>query len=143
MDDEATRLSREIRDLLSADAVRGTKMETFSLMGPFVCDRVLSGEVHAGEIYHVDHNERGGSNMTPVGRYFAWKDPGDVENFNPHWRVDCFVRIHPLAPDPMPIGEALVGHLLREGLCSEPLWLSVHRSEELDGKPYGEVFQED
>jgi hypothetical protein len=54
-------------------------METFPLMGPFVCDGVLSGDVHAGEIYHVDRNEWGGSITTPIGRYFAWKDPGDVK----------------------------------------------------------------
>src|SRR5262245_31327067 len=118
-------------------------METFSLMGPFVCDRVLCGDTHAGEIYHVDRNEHAGGIMTPVGRYFAWKHPGDVESLNDHWRVDCFVSNHHLAPAPMPIGEALAEHLLREGLCAKPLWLSVHRSDELDGKDYGEVFQDD
>ena len=61
-------------------------METFLLMEPFYCDRILSGDTHVGTIYHVDRNEWGGSNSTPVGRYFAWKHPGDAECLNDHYR---------------------------------------------------------
>lgn len=118
-------------------------METFSLMNDYCGEYEFRGDTTVGQIYHIVRNEFGGSILTPVGRWFAWQASGDVECFHDRWRVDCFVRDHSLAPEPMPIGEALVSHLMREKICSEPLWLSVHRSDELDGKPYGNVYQDD
>ncbi len=80
--------------------------------------------------------------LTPVARYFVWQ-PEFVEGFHKYWRVDCFVRQHRLSPEPTHLGEALVAALVREGLCAEPIWMSAHRSEELKGKAYGEVFSDD
>jgi hypothetical protein len=95
-----------------------------------------------GQVCQVAVNSSGGTNSTPVARCFAWH-PLFAENFHEHWRVDCFVRRNDLAPEPIAVGEALVLALLHKGLCSEPIWLSVHLSEELRGKAFGEVFDLD
>jgi hypothetical protein len=41
------------------------------------------------------------------------------------------------------IGPPVAEALLREGLCTEPLWVSWHRGEELRGKAFGEVFDQE
>jgi hypothetical protein len=117
-------------------------MKRFSLTDSLDADCVLANTARAGEVYHVERNSTGSAALTPVARYFAWR-PEFIEGFHAYWRVDCFVRIHALSPDPMKMGEALVAALLRESLCAEPIWLSVHQSEELQGKEYGEVFDYD
>ena len=114
----------------------------FSIASDLDAACVITSESVAGEVYHVERNESGGANFTPVARFFAWR-PVHVENFHPHWRVDCFVRNHPLSPDPKVLGDALAKGLLREAICSEPLWVSWHRSEEINGKAFGEVFDFD
>lgn len=86
-------------------------------------------------------NRAGGSVNTPVAFYFMWR-PEYVEGVHAHWRVDCFVREHPLAPEPTTVGRTLVAALIREGLCAEPIWLSVHQSKELMGQAFGEVFED-
>jgi hypothetical protein len=96
----------------------------------------------AGEVHHVARNSSGGAILTPVARYFAWH-PLFIENFHEHCRVDCFVRRHDLAPEPIALAEALVLALIHKGICSEPIWLSVHLSEEVRGKAFGEVFDLD
>jgi hypothetical protein len=103
---------------------------------------VMTAAAVSGEVYHVVRNSAGGANYTPVARFFAWR-PGYVEGLHAHWRVDCFVRVHPLSPDPKRLGPALAESLLREALCTEPLWVSWHRSEELQGKAYGEVLEQE
>ena len=100
---------------------------------------VITPDAVSGEVYHVARNAAGGAVYTSVARFFAWR-PGYVEGYHAHWRVDCFVWVHPLSPDPKLIGLALAEALLRESLCTEPLWVSWRRSEELRGKAFGEVF---
>jgi hypothetical protein len=120
-------------------------MNRFLLTEDFDADCVVSDRARAGEIYRVQGNRSGGAVLTPVARYFAWR-PEFIEGFHAFWRVDCFIREHPLAPQPAEsqgLGKALVEALFREGLCNEPLWLSVHRSHELNGTEYGEVFDYD
>jgi hypothetical protein len=95
--------------------------------------------VLAGEIYHVSTST---NVRTPIGRYFAWH-PTFIEGFNRHWRIDCFVRRTPLAKSPERIGTSLVAALMACKLCSEPLWLSVYRGEEVAGMRYGDVFEEE
>lgn len=95
----------------------------------------------SGEIYHVSRNRLGsGSISTPVARFFCWH-PTVSEGFNPHWRVDCYVREHALSPEPTWIGKALASLLQRNGYCAEPIWVSWHRSSEVGGESYGEVFE--
>ena len=53
---------------------------------------------------------QGGATLTPVAHYFAWR-PEFIEGFHAYWRVDCFVRKHPLSPKPMYLGKALVAAL--------------------------------
>jgi hypothetical protein len=115
-------------------------MMRFPITPEFDAAGVITPGAVAGEVYHVVHHSAGGADYTPVARFFAWR-PGYVEGVNPHWRVDCFVRVHPRSPDPGRIGPALAEALVRESLCTEPLWVSWHRSEELHGKPFGEVFE--
>ena len=115
-------------------------MRSFSVTATIHADCVAGEDVVAGELYHVERNDAGGALWTPIARYFSWH-PAFVEGINRHWRVDCFFRRHALSPAPIPCGEALVAALVREKLCSEPLWLSVHNSEELEGKAYGEVSE--
>jgi hypothetical protein len=117
-------------------------MRRFSLTRDFEADCISGDSAHAGEAYHVVRNAEGGALLTPVVRYFAWR-PKYSEGVHEHWRVDCFVRVHELAPEPIIIGRAIVDALVREGLCDEPIWLSVHRAEELKGEAFGEVFDYD
>src|SRR5262249_40120651 len=117
-------------------------MQRFSLSPDFDAACVITTGWVAGEVYHVERNSAGGANLTPVARFFAWR-PSHVENVHPHWRVDCFVRVHPLSPDAKALGMALASGLLREAVCSEPLWVSWHRSEELGGTNFGQVFDLD
>jgi hypothetical protein len=114
----------------------------FNVAPDFDAACVTTSESVAGEIYHLDRRPQGGEILTPVARFFTWR-PVDVENCHPHTRVDCFVRSHPLSPEPKTLGQALASALLREGVCSEPLWISWHRSEELGGKAFGDVFELD
>ena len=117
-------------------------MKRFSLNASFDADCVITDASRVGEIYHVARNSAGGAILTPIALYFVWR-PEFVENFNPYWRVDCFVRKHKLAPRPMVLGEDLVSSLTKEKLCEEPIWLSVHESVELNGKEYGNIFDEE
>lgn len=117
-------------------------MTRFSVSSTIEADRVVGDGFIAGELFHIQRNNAGGATLTPIGRYFAWH-PEFFEGFNEHWRVDCFVRKHHLSPQPMQCGTALMAALIRERMCSEPLWLSVHASEELEGKAYGSVFEDD
>jgi hypothetical protein len=117
-------------------------MHRFDVSEKICADCVVTERSRAGELYHVARNSAGGATLTPIARYFVWR-PEFVEGFNGHWHVDCFVRQHALSPDPTELGECLVAALVREGLCAEPIWMSVHRSDELTGKAYGEVFSAD
>ena len=117
-------------------------MKRFPVNVDFEADCVNGETALAGEVYHVARNSSGGAVATPVARYFAWH-PLHIENVHEHWRVDCFVRKHDLASKPIALGDALVLALIHEGLCSEPIWLSVQLTEELRGKAFGEIFDFD
>jgi hypothetical protein len=117
-------------------------MKRFRVTDTFNADCVISEAARAGLIYHVARNSAGGAMLTPIARYFVWK-PEFTEGYHKHWRVDCFVYQHRLSPDPMSLGESLVAALIREQLCSEPIWMSAHTSNELKGKAYGQVFSND
>jgi hypothetical protein len=100
---------------------------------------LVSSEFVSGEVYYVERNAEGGANFTPIARFFAWR-PVHVENFQPHWRVDCFVRVHEMSPEPKFVATSLAEGLLGEAICTEPLWVSWHQSEEIGGTNYGEAF---
>lgn len=117
-------------------------MRTLTIDRNFKADYVESEGSRCGEIYHVRRNRAGGGTWTPIARYFAWR-PVFIENFHPHWRIDCFVRKHKLAPRPEKLGRALATSLIEAGLCERPVWVSWHKSEELGGDAYGEVFDFD
>src|SRR5262245_13041280 len=104
-------------------------MRRFAVTDSFEADHIGGDTAVAGEVFHVARNSSGGAILTPVARYFAWH-PEYVEGFHRHWRVDCFVRQHQLSPEPFALAEALVKALLRQGICSKPIWVSAHRSEE-------------
>jgi hypothetical protein len=132
-DSDGCRANRPISTLLKQQMLR------FDLDDVFSADCVSADTVRAGQIYHKRHYTGGGCTLTGIARYFAWR-PEFVEGYHSHWRVDCFVKRHALAGEPMQIGEALVAALIREGLCTEPIWLSAHRSDDEKGKAYGEVW---
>ena len=115
-------------------------MMRFAVTPEFDAGCVFTPDAVSGEVYHVVRNPAGGADYTPVARFFAWR-PGYVEGVHAHWRIDCFVRVHPRSPEPKQLGPALAEALMRESLCTEPLWVSWHRSEELQGKAFGEVFE--
>jgi hypothetical protein len=117
-------------------------MMRFAVTAEFDAACVITSDAAAGELYHVERNSHGGANFTPVARFFAWQ-PALIECFHAHWRVDCFVRSHRLSPDPEFLGNALAKALLHEAVCSQPLWVSWHRSDEIGGKPFGDVFDFD
>ncbi len=101
-----------------------------------------STDALSGTVHHIKRNNAGGALLTPIALYFVTR-PEFVEGFNSHWRLDYFSRVHKLSPEPANAGEELVRALFREGLCFEPLWLSIHKSEELSGKAFGEVFEDE
>lgn len=101
---------------------------------------VSSAEFFSGEIFHVRRpGVHFGTEYTPIARYFATR-PEFVENFHEHWSLHCFFRIHELSPQPMEAGDLLVKALIKDGVCSEPIFLTVYSSEQLGGRPYGEVY---
>ena len=99
-----------------------------------------TGDMFAfGELHHVARNRSGGAVLTPVGRFFCTR-PLFIEGFNEHWRVDCYVREHRLAPEPALAGKCLVAALKRESICLEPIWVSWYSSKEHGGEAQGEVY---
>jgi hypothetical protein len=108
------------------------------------CDAacLIDSEFVSGEVYHVEWNSAGGANFTPIARFFARRRV-HPEGFHAHWRVDCFVRVHELSPEPKVIGKELAKGLLQKGICTAPLWVSWHRSDEIGGTNFGEVFDFD
>ena len=82
----------------------------FSIAPTFDAACLIGSEFVSGEVYQVERNSAGGANSTPIARFFAWR-PVHPEGSHPHWRVDCFVRVHELSPEPKVIGKALAkGH---------------------------------
>jgi hypothetical protein len=61
---------------------------------------------------------------------------------NPHWRIDCFVRDHPLADKPERLGKLLTDKLQELGLCEEPIWTSWYVSSEVGGERRGELYDD-
>jgi len=106
-------------------------MMRFEISSTLAGDCVVSPEARAGELFHVAKNSAGGALMTPIARYFIWR-PEFVEGFKKHWRIDCFIRDHELAPAAKTLKEALVPARKKEGLCEEPVWLSLHQREEVE-----------
>jgi hypothetical protein len=117
-------------------------MMRFSIAPMLDAACLVNTEFISGEVDYVERNAAGGSIFTPIARFFAWR-PVQIENCHPHWRVDCFVRVHELSPEPKIVGRALASGLLAEAICTEPLWVSWHQSEELGGTNFGEVFDLD
>jgi len=117
-------------------------MNRFDLNENFSADCLVAENTRIGELYHVSRNSFGGSTLTPIAYFFVWR-PEFTEGFNKYWRVDCFVRKNKLSPDPLELGGLLVESLVQKGLCSEPIWMSAHLSNEINGKAYGEVFSDD
>jgi hypothetical protein len=96
-----------------------------------------------GEIFHTKRNTFGtGSTSTPIARYFAWR-PEYIENVNPHWRIDCFVREHKLAGNPKNLTQLLANELVTHKLCDTPIWIGWHKVLELGGEAKGELFEFD
>jgi hypothetical protein len=100
-------------------------------------------ESRSGEVFHIVRNSSGGSVSTPIARFAAFYPKFAEEGFHRHWRLDCYVRRHKLAPKPEWLGERLAESLLERHVVEEPLWVSWHMSEELKGKAYGVVFSDE
>jgi hypothetical protein len=98
-------------------------MQRFSITPDFDAACAIKSESIAVEVYHVRRNQSGGAILIPVARFFASR-PVYTDNYHAHWRVDCFVRAHELSPQPKVLGLALAEGLLRESICTEPLWVS-------------------
>jgi hypothetical protein len=115
----------------------------FSVAADLDASCTITTDAICGEVLHVRRNSSGGSISTPIARFYAWRPGVQNEVYRAHWHVDCFVLDHRLSPDPSVAGTALVQALFREGLCSEPLCVSWHRSKEVGGREFGEVFERD
>jgi hypothetical protein len=115
-------------------------MERFAVDSSYEAWCQVGEGFRAGELHHVSRNREGGAVLTPIARFFCTR-PEFVEIFHPHWRVDCYVRDHALAPKPEWAGRALVAALQREGICAEPIWVSWHSSSEIAGEALGKVFE--
>lgn len=117
-------------------------MRRFDLAGDYEADCHVAERFRVGAIYHCKRNRDGGAVLTPVARFFCWR-PHFTEGFHEHWRVDCYVRDHKLAPSPDRAGRDLVVALLREEICTEPIWVSSHTASEVKGEAFGDVFDLD
>ena len=103
------------------------------------------GGFRSGEIFHIERNQQGGSGSvnTPIARYFVTRPQVGAEGVHRHWRVDCFVSRHRLAPREDWLAERLIKALLQSALIAEPIWLSWHRLAKTSGKAFGELFDLD
>jgi len=101
------------------------------------------GRFQNGEIFHIKRNSQGGTVSTPIARYFTTRPEIGAEGYHPHWRIDCTVRDHGLAPAEDWLARRLVDALLERGAVTEPVWVSWHRAKELGGEARGEVFDFD
>lgn len=118
-------------------------MKTIAVTKDFEASLPLLDQTLAGEVFHVTRpSAGGGATLTPIARYYGYRLEF-IENFNKHWRIDCYLRDHPLAPDHRFLGERLAEALVREGLITEPVWMSAFRSSGECGRAYGEVFSDD
>lgn len=118
-------------------------MKTISVTKDFEARLSIFEQTLAGEVFHVVRpTAGGGANLTPIARYYGHR-PEFLDNFNEHWRIDCYVRDHPLAPDHRFLGERLTEALVREGVITQPVWMSAYRSSGESGRAYGEVFSDD
>jgi len=116
-------------------------LHSFDLDKTYRAEGQETAETRIGEIYHFLRNKVGsGSVSTPVARYFVWR-PRPTIGFNPHWRVDCFVRKHKLSGDPKILSKLLTTNLQELGLCDLPIWVSWHKNEELGGEALGDLFE--
>ncbi|MGL4635025.1 MAG: hypothetical protein ACRCWF_03510 [Beijerinckiaceae bacterium] len=118
-------------------------MRTLALDPTFYIEADEVGVFHSGLIYHILRNSQGGSVSTPIGRYFTSRPALQAEGILPHWRIDCFVIEHKLAPQADWLGKALANALIKSASVTEPLWVSWHSSKELGGEPMGDVFDFD
>jgi hypothetical protein len=120
-------------------------MISLDLSPDYVAEGAADGAFGSGVIYHFAPNQTGrGGVFTPVGRFHVWNPTIGAEGYNPHQRIDCYLRdAHELAPDPAWMTRALCDALVRNGTVREPVWLGWHRSTELGGEPRGEVFDFD
>ena len=117
-------------------------MWDIDLPGVYAASCAVGADHVAGEVYHVRENRIGsGSMSTPVARYFA-RQAEYSEGFNPHWRLDCYMRKHKLAGNPEKLTRALAQGLIAAGHITEPMWMSWHRSEELAGDKRGALWEE-
>ena len=118
----------------------GRRMKRFVITDDFSAECVVGPDSFAGQLFHVHRNPQGGANLTPVARFFGWR-PSYIEGGPRTLAYRCFFKSSDLAKQPLALGEVLVDAVVREAICSEPIWLSVHRSEELRGKAYGQLFE--
>jgi hypothetical protein len=117
-------------------------MHQLNIDPSFYITASADGTFHSGRVFHISRNSSGGSTSTPVGYYFVWRPDIGAEGYHLHWRVDCFVRDHQLAPSPRWLGTVLADALLSTASVSEPLWISWHSSKELAGEARGQVFDD-
>jgi hypothetical protein len=117
-------------------------MHSFDLDSTYRAEAYETPDTRIGEIYHVLKNKIGtGSVSTPVARFFVWR-PLLIE-VNEHWRIDCFVRNHPLADNPEKLAKLLTDKLQELGLCDLPIWTSWHLSSEVGGERRGNLWEDD
>jgi hypothetical protein len=112
----------------------------FDISSDLCADCQVSEAARIGHVYHVARNSIGsGMMLTPIANYFV-RVPEPKEGFVKHWRVDCFVRRHKLAPRLEKLADSLVRALKKEKLCEEPIWITYYEYDEIGGQAYGEVF---
>ena len=117
-------------------------MTELSLSPDFFCVANRDGFA-SGEVFHIERNRDSGSVSTPIARFYVSTPPMAAEGYNDHKQVDCYVRQHRFAPDGGWLAKHLTTALIEHGLIVQPIWLSWHRSEEIDGEALGEVFDFD
>lgn len=116
-------------------------MHRFDLCETYRAEAEVAPDTRIGEIYHVRRNTVGkGSVSTPIAGFFVWRP--NILYAKPHWRVDCFVRDHPLAEDPKGLGRMLTDKLVELELCEEPIWTSWYVSSEAGGERRGDLWDD-
>lgn len=118
------------------------RLHRFAIDRKYGVECQVRSELVTGEVYHGPQNATGGV-FTPVVSFVAFLPLVVADGEKLHWHVNCHVRVHQLSPDPAYIGKALADALLSRSICSEPLWVSWYRSEELGGQAYGDPWGDD
>ncbi|NGM19838.1 hypothetical protein G3576_07410 [Roseomonas stagni] len=111
----------------------------------FVAKPDGAGQFLHGEIHHVTRWPAVGTGAmyTPVAKYFVWPGVAAPEVLRPHWRIDCVLREHHLAPAPDWLGRRLADAMMLHGIVREPLAVTWQIATAVGSESRGPIWDGD